>query len=517
MARTQLRTSLLGRPLRLSGTISGSGGSGATVNLTGAKTASTTANTSGVYSFTGLVNGSYTVTPTKSGFVMTPANRAVTISGANATANFTSAQTFTLSGTISGSGGSGATVNLTGAKTASTTANTSGVYSFTGLVNGSYTVTPTKSGFAMTPTNRAVTISGANATANFTSAQTFTLSGTISGSGGSGATVNLTGAKTASTTANTSGVYSFTGLVNGSYTVTPTKSGFAMTPVNRAVTISGANATANFTSAQTFTLSGTISGSGGSLATVNLTGAKTASTTANIFGQYSFTGLVNGSYTVTPTKSGFAMTPVNRAVTISGANATANFTSAVQTATLGSTPTPTGNGSVSLQLSTLDVELQPGQTSPVTVQVTPKNGFSQTVNLDCQKLPANVNCSFEPASLLVANSQASTTMNVSSSNAASIAAPRVGLSGISYGAMLPWNLIGMLATAAARKRKKLGVLRTLMLLVLTGVGAMAMSGCGVTYNTVAQTYHVTLTATANGATVNSTTFVVVLREKAELL
>ena len=93
----------------------------------------------------------------------------------------------------------------------------------------------------------------------------------------------------------------------------------------------------------------------------------------------------------------------------------------------------------------------------------------------------------------------------------------MGLSGISYGAMLPWNLIGMLATAAARKRKKLGVLRTLMLLVLTGVGAMAMSGCGVTYNTVAQTYHVTLTATANGATVNSTTFVVVLKEKAELL
>ena len=76
-------------------------------------------DTSGVYSFTGLANGSYTVTPTKSGFVMTPASLAVTINGANATANFTSAQTFTLSGTISGAGGSGATVNLTGATTAS--------------------------------------------------------------------------------------------------------------------------------------------------------------------------------------------------------------------------------------------------------------------------------------------------------------------------------------------------------------------------------------------------------------
>src|SRR5215471_3059706 len=111
----------------------------------------------------------------------------------------------------------------------------------------------------MTPTSQAVTINNANATANFSSAQTFTRSGTISGTGGSGATVNLTGASTASTTANASGVYSFTGLANGSYTVTPTKSGYVMTPTSQAVTINGANATANFSSAaQTFTLSGTI-------------------------------------------------------------------------------------------------------------------------------------------------------------------------------------------------------------------------------------------------------------------
>ncbi len=311
-----------GTTFTLSGTISGAGGSGATVNLTGASTASVTANTSGVYTFTGLANGSYTVTPTKSGFVMTPASQAVTINGANATANFSSAQTFTLSGTISGAGGSGATVNLTGASTASVTANTSGVYSFTGLVNGSYTVTPTKSGFVMTPTSQAVTINGANVTANFSSAQTFTLGGTISGAGGSGATVNLTGASTASVTANTSGVYSFTGLTNGSYTVTPTKSGFLMTPASQAVTINGANATANFSSAQTFTLSGTISGSGGSGATVKLTGTTTATVTANGSGQYTFTGLPNGSYTVTPSKGLHIYNPTKQTVTISGANKT---------------------------------------------------------------------------------------------------------------------------------------------------------------------------------------------------
>jgi hypothetical protein len=56
-------------------------------------------------------------------------------------------------------------------------------------------------------------------------------------------------------------------------------------------------------------------------------------------------------------------------------------------------------------------------------------------------------------------------------------------------------------------------LRTMMLLALTGAGAMAMSGCGVAYNTTAQTYHVTLTATANGAAVNTASFDVVVSAK----
>jgi len=68
------------------------GGPGATVSLTGAVTASTTADTGGNYSFAGLANGSYTVTPSKAGYVYTPASRAVTVSGASVAAvNFASA------------------------------------------------------------------------------------------------------------------------------------------------------------------------------------------------------------------------------------------------------------------------------------------------------------------------------------------------------------------------------------------------------------------------------------------
>jgi hypothetical protein len=60
---------------------------------------------------------------------------------------------------------------------------------------------------------------------------------------------------------------------------------------------------------------------------VTLSGAATASTTADPSGNYSFSGLPNGAYTVTPTKSGFTFSPSSQPVTISGANvAGVNFT-----------------------------------------------------------------------------------------------------------------------------------------------------------------------------------------------
>jgi hypothetical protein len=160
--------------------------------------------------------------------------------------------TYTLSGQITPTAnGSGTTVTLSGGMSASTTSDASGNYSFSGLPNGSYTVTPSKTGFTFTPANQPVTINGANATANFTIAAvpTFSISGAITpAANGSGATVKLTGAATATVTADTSGNYTFSGLANGSYTVTPTKSGFSMTPSSSPATVSNANVTnINFT------------------------------------------------------------------------------------------------------------------------------------------------------------------------------------------------------------------------------------------------------------------------------
>jgi hypothetical protein len=159
--------------------------------------------------------------------------------------------TYNITGTISGAGGNGATVTLSGAATGSVTANASGAYSFTGLANGSYAVTPSKTGFVFTPSSQSATINGANVSGvNFSStALTYSISGTISGSGGNNATVTLSGAGSGSTTSNSSGTFTFTGRANGTYTVTPSKSGFAFTPANQNVTVNGANVTGvNFTS-----------------------------------------------------------------------------------------------------------------------------------------------------------------------------------------------------------------------------------------------------------------------------
>ena len=171
---------------------------------------------------------------------------------------------------------------------------------------------------------------------------TYAITGGITGVGGNGATVTLSGASSDSGTANASGAYTFTGLANGTYTVTPTRAGFIYTPTSQSVTLSGGTVTGvNFTSvAQTYSISGTISGSGGSNATVTLSGAGGGSTTSNSSGNFTFTGRANGTYTVTPSKSGFAFTPTSQNVTVNGANVTGvNFTSTALVPVVQLTPT----------------------------------------------------------------------------------------------------------------------------------------------------------------------------------
>ncbi len=77
------------------------------------------------------------------------------------------------------------------------------------------------------------------------STTSYTISGTITSGGNplSGVTVNLDGPFSGTTTTNLSGLYSFIGLINGTYTVTPSLTGYTFTPESRSVNISGSNIT----------------------------------------------------------------------------------------------------------------------------------------------------------------------------------------------------------------------------------------------------------------------------------
>jgi len=248
----------------ISGQVSanGSGLSGVTMVLGGAGLSTVTTDASGNYTFGGLGNGDYTITPSQTGFVFNPTNNKQTIKDEDITAvNFsaTAFPTFSISGTVtSGSSGlSGTTVMLNGAASDTVTTDAGGAYTFSGLGNGNYTITPSKTGFVFNPTSVSQTLNGTNLTSvnfNATTVSTLSIFGTVTsgGLGMSGVTMALSGTGSATATTDANGNYIFSGLANFNYTITPGKAGFSFSPTSSSQTLSGANITGfNFTATST--------------------------------------------------------------------------------------------------------------------------------------------------------------------------------------------------------------------------------------------------------------------------
>jgi len=152
-------------------------------------------------------------------------------------------ESFSISGAITGA--TGVAVSLTGAASASTATDGNGSYLFLSLANGSYTLTPSKPGYTFNPPNIAVAVNGGSVSGqNFTAtAVTYSISGAVSGAIADGVLITLSGAMNATTTTAGGGLYSFSGLANGSYTLTPSEPGYSFSPVSIALTVSGGNVT----------------------------------------------------------------------------------------------------------------------------------------------------------------------------------------------------------------------------------------------------------------------------------
>ena len=246
----------------ISGKILGSDGvgiSGINVSLSNGAWASTEQD--GSYSFSGVHKGNYTISPTSGSYIFTPESRSVTIdnsdfNGMDFTGTFMVSETYSISGMLSSVNETklaGITVNLSNG--ASVLTSQDGIYSFTGLTKGNYTITPNADSYTFNPESRSVTIGNADITdVNFTGINsnvnpTYSISGQIlngDGLGVSGVNVHLSNGYTGVT--GDDGIYSFSELPNGTYTVTPIPSDFSFKPVSSQVIIDGANKTGiNFT------------------------------------------------------------------------------------------------------------------------------------------------------------------------------------------------------------------------------------------------------------------------------
>ncbi len=292
----------------------------------------TLTNASGNYSLTGLIEGSYTVTPSKAGYTFSAPSQVVAVGPSKTGINFTGTPTlFNLTGQVTLSGG-GALIGVTLSDGAghTTLTDVNGNYAFNGLPAGSYTVTPSLAEYTFAPASRPVTLGPSQSAINFSATRTtYTVSGqvTLTG-GGSAAGVTISDGLGHSTLTNAGGNYTLSGLPSGSYTLTPSKLEYTFAPTSQPVTVGPSRTGINFSATQlTYTVSGRVMLSGSFPVPGALISDGAGHTTlSDANGNYTLSGLAAGSYTITPSKTGYsAFNPVNRLVVLGPSKTAVNF------------------------------------------------------------------------------------------------------------------------------------------------------------------------------------------------
>ena len=164
----------------------------------------------------------------------------------------------------------------------------------------------------------------------------YSLSGKVTDGTGlplAGVIINLTGDASKTAVTDLEGNYKIKGLLDGSYIMTPTLDGFEFAPLSRNISISGASVTGqDFEVTQTaelFVIAGSVVTSRSALPITGvqmiLEGPISKTAVTGPAGNYIFSGLPDGRYTITPSLAGFAFSPPTRKVRIRGANQTARL------------------------------------------------------------------------------------------------------------------------------------------------------------------------------------------------
>jgi len=332
-ASATVNAALPPNPGNVTGTVTDSGTAqpinGATVS-DGAT--STTTNGNGVYTFINLAEGGYTVSAVAPGYASQTAT--ITVGpGATLTQNFAlQPNPATISGVVSDSVTAqavlGASVSASGVPGTLTT-NGAGQFTLSSLAAGTYLITVTASGYQSQTRSVAVT-AGATSTQNFVLIPNpGSISGTVTDASTKqplgGASVTLSGNSTPVTT-SADGSYSFTSVAEGSYSVTANATGYA----GQSATVGvgpGAAVSQNVSlQPNPGTITGTVTDGSTAqpLSSASVTLAAGPTGTTNSAGQYTLTGVAEGTYTVSVTATGYATTSLS--ITVGpGTTITQNF------------------------------------------------------------------------------------------------------------------------------------------------------------------------------------------------
>jgi sugar lactone lactonase YvrE len=345
----------------------------------------------------------------------------------------------------------------------------------TATASGSLTASATTSGvtgaatFSLTATQVALAVTASNATVAYNQpipALTYAISGFVNGDTSS----VLSGSPAEATTATQGsavGTYPITitqgTLSAANYTFSFVNGTLTITSLGTAATPTFSPAAGTYTSAQSVSISDTTTGA---IIYYTTNGSSpTASST-----QYNAAIPVGVSETIEAIAiaPGYGNSPV----------ATAAYTINI--------PVP----SFSLTSSPSSAAVSSGQSTTITLTVTPTNGFSQPVSFTCSGLPSGDACSFAPSSVTPSGAAVNSTMTIAPSSSA--AASR----------LLPWQKAGVgLALALLLwpfGRRKNGY-RVVM--VILSIACVVATGC--LSSQKPQNYTVSITASGGGTTQTS--------------
>ena len=177
----------------------------------------------------------------------------------------------------------------------------------------------------------------------FTIGTSYSISGRVTINGNNGlAGVTISDGAGHTTTTGSDGRYTLSNLSAGTYAIRASKTGYVFSPVSRSVTVPPNATGIDFTGVGAYQVSGRVTDSGGQGVAGVLVSAGTRQGTTDNNGNYTITGLESGSFTVTPSRSGYSFCPRSRTTAVPPNQTGRNFTGSPVGTDLGLCPDPNG-------------------------------------------------------------------------------------------------------------------------------------------------------------------------------